>query len=284
MSRALVLAGGGVAGIAWELGVLLGIQDADPGLSAQLLAADVVVGTSAGSAVAAQVTSGVQLATLYEAQLAEATSELHVEVNAEELFAKLTLATQNARSPQQLRQALGEIALATDTVDEASRLVAVAARLPVPSWPARELLLPAIDAQSGEVVVFSPTSGVRLVDAVAASCAVPGVWPPVSIAGRRYIDGGVRSGTNADLAAGADEVLIITPTMPGTPAQLGASLDEELALLAPARVAVVYADEESLAAFGTNPLSPNTRAASARAGRAIGRAQAAAIVSALAGG
>lgn len=56
MKRALVLAGGGVAGIAWELGVLRGIQDTDPDLQSRLTAADIVVGTSAGSAVAAQIT------------------------------------------------------------------------------------------------------------------------------------------------------------------------------------------------------------------------------------
>jgi NTE family protein len=116
-----------------------------------------------------------------------------------------------------------------------------------------------------------------LVDAVAASCAVPGVWPPVAIGDRRYMDGGTRSMANSDLAAGADRVLVVLPTQAGAPALWGSSLDAELAALAPAAVAVVYADEASVEAFGTNALSPSTRAASARAGRAVGAAQAAAV-------
>ena len=53
-------------------------------------------------------------------------------------------------------------------------------------------------------MVFDAASDVRLLDAVGASCAVPGIWPPVTINGRRYIDGGIRSAANADLAAGCD--------------------------------------------------------------------------------
>jgi NTE family protein len=140
------------------------------------------------------------------------------------------------------------------------------------------MLLPAVDAVTGELMVFTRDSGVELVDAVAASCAVPGVWPPVTIGGRRYIDGGVRSGTNADLAAGADRVLIITPTLPDAPLLPWGSLEEELALLKPAATAVVSADQASIDAFGANPLAPDTRAPSAATGRAIGRAQAAKLV------
>jgi NTE family protein len=112
-------------------------------------------------------------------------------------------------------------------------------------------------------------------DAVAASCAVPGVWPPVSINGHRYMDGGgVRSLTNADLAAGCDRILVITPTPADAPQPWG-NLDDEIELLKPGRAQVVHVDPASLAAFGTNPLSPATRAPAARAGREIGQARAA---------
>jgi NTE family protein len=102
---------------------------------------------------------------------------------------------------------------------------------------------------------------------------VPGVWPPVKIGDRRYVDGGVRSGTNADLATGCDRVLVITPSLEGVPPVWG-NLDEELARLAPAEALVVYADTGSITAFGQNPLSPATRGPAARAGRAVGRANA----------
>jgi NTE family protein len=276
VDTAVVLAGGGVAGIAWELGVLRGIADADPTLARRILAADLMVGTSAGSSVAAQITSGVSLDDLYAAQLRTETAEIEVEVDMEKLFADFGAALAGASGPEDAGRRLGALARATSTVDPGVRLAAVDARLPVKEWPNRRLRLPAVDAETGALTVFSRESGVALVDAVAASCAVPGVWPPVPIAGRRFIDGGVRSLTNADLAAGADRVLIIQPTLEGAPPPWG-NLEAEIAALAPAAVYVISADQASVDAFGTNPLSPSTRAPAARAGRAVGAADAAGL-------
>jgi NTE family protein len=274
MKRALVLAGGGVAGIAWELGVLRGIQEVDPDLQSSLFAADLIVGTSAGSAVAAQITSGTALEDLYAAQLTGTSNEIEVNVNMEDLMARFTAAVSGAATSQDMRRRIGALAMSTQTIGEAERRTAIASRLPVHDWPDRVVLLPAIDAESGELMIFTRDSGATLADAVAASCAVPGVWPPVTISGHRYIDGGVRSATNADLAAGCDRVLVITPSLADTPAPWG-SLDDEIEQLKPADVRVVHADAASLAAFGMNPLSPTTRKPSALAGRKIGRAQAA---------
>jgi NTE family protein len=276
MRHALILAGGGVAGIAWELGVLRGLQDADPALADRVLAAELVVGTSAGSAVAAQITSGVPLSDLYDRQLSAESAEIEVELNMEELLARFTAATADLISQDEAMRAIGALALDTETVAEPVRQAAIAARLPVPDWPDRPVLLPAIDALTGELVVFSRDSGVALVDAVAASCAVPGIWPPVTINGRRYIDGGIRSATNADLAAGYDRTLIITPALPDQPAPFD-QLGGEVERLKPGLAQVIHADAASVAAFGTNPLSPATRPPAAQAGRAIGRAHAAAV-------
>src|SRR5215471_6981757 len=274
MKRALVLAGGGVAGIAWELGVLRGIQDADPDLESSLATADVIVGTSAGSAVAGQITSGTPLEDLYAVQLAPGSSEIEVDFDMDDLIARFASVADGATTAEEIRWRIGALALATPTVEESARRAAIAARLPVHAWPDRVVLLAAIEAETGELTVFTRESRVSLVDAVAASCAVPGIWPPVTIDGHRYVDGGVRSGTNADLAAGCDRVLIITPTPADAPSPWG-DLAGEVELLRPADVRVVHADEASLAAFGTNPLSPATRGPSARAGRELGRAQAA---------
>ncbi|TDC31655.1 patatin-like phospholipase family protein [Micromonospora sp. 15K316] len=276
MGSSLVLAGGGVAGIAWELGVLCGIADADPALADRILAADLVVGTSAGSAVAAQITSGVPLDDLYAAQLRAETAEIEVDVDTEKLFADYGAVLNGVSDPTEARRRLGALALAARTVEPAVRLAAIDARLPVKAWPGRDVRLPAVDAESGEVAVFTGDSGVSLRDAVAASCAVPGIWPPVAIGDRSYVDGGVRSMTNADLAAGADRVLIIQPVLEGTPQPWG-NLDDEIAALAPARVHVISADQASVDAFGTNALSPATRGPSAQAGRAVGRAHADAV-------
>lgn len=276
MKTALVLAGGGVAGIAWELGVLRGLRDADPGLADRVIGADVVVGTSAGSAVGAQITSGVDLDDLYAEQLAEATAEIEVELDMDRLFARLAEAAAAAASPVEVRRAIGAVALHTETVPEPVRHAAIQGRLPVPDWPDRDLRIPAVDARSGEVVVFTRDSGVRMVDAVAASCAVPGVWPPVTIGDHRYVDGGVRSSTNADLATGTDRVLVILPSPVDQPDPF-AQLDAETEALRPAAVFAVHADAASVAAFGVNPLSPATRGPSARAGREVGRSVAAEV-------
>jgi NTE family protein len=276
-STALVLAGGGVAGIAWELGVLRGLADADPGLADRVLAAGLVVGTSAGSSVAAQITSGVALDELYEAQLRPETAEIEVDVDLLALFAEMGTVMAGATDTQDAGRRMGALALAAPTVDPALRRTAIDARLPVAEWPERRMLIPAVDTESGEVAVFTRDSGVALVDAVAASCAVPGVWPPVAIGGRRYMDGGMRSMTNADLAAGVDRVLIVLPALAGAPQLWGSSLEAEIAALAPAAVSVIHADQASVDAFGTNALSPATRAAAARAGRSVGAARAAAV-------
>lgn len=276
MTNALVLAGGGVAGIAWELGVLQGIADADPALAARILAADVVLGTSAGSSVAAQITSGVPLDELYAAQLRPETAEIEVDVRLEQLMADFAAVMAGATSATDIGRRVGAFALSTATVAESERLAAIDARLPRKQWPERTVLIPAVDAVSGEMTVFTRDGGVTLLDAVAASCAVPGVWPPVTIGDRRFVDGGVRSGTNADLAAGAERILIVQPAPPGAPQPWG-SLDDEIKALAPGEAVVINADQASIDAFGLNPLSPATRAPAARAGRAIGAAQAPAL-------
>jgi NTE family protein len=274
--RALVLAGGGVAGIAWELGVLLGIRDEDPDLHARIVDADVVVGTSAGSTVAAQITGGGRFDDLYTAQLSDASTEIEVELDFAELMVRFATAIKGATGPQDMRRRIGALALDTPTISETARRAVVASRLPKATWPDRSLLLTAVEAETGALTVFTKESGVSLLDAVSASCAVPGVWPPVTIGDLRYIDGGVRSGTNADSAAGCDRVLIVTPSQPDVRQPWG-NLDDEIALLQPANVHVIYADDPSRDAFGTNPLSPTTRRPSAVAGRAVGRAASARV-------
>jgi NTE family protein len=265
-----------VAGIAWELGVLLGVRDVARDLSPELVAADVVIGTSAGSTVAAQITSGTDLEALFAMQLGETSSEIEVDIDFEAMMARFGAAVAGATSASEVRRRIGALALATQTVDEPARRAAIAGRLPSHAWPDRPVLVPAVDTETGGVDVFTRDSGVELVDAVAASCAVPGVWPPTTINGRRYIDGGIRSGTNADLAQGCDRILVITPSLADEPS-LFDHLQDEIEQLRPAEVFVVHADKTSQAAFGRNPLSPATRRPSAHAGRAIGRAHAADI-------
>ncbi|GAA0431048.1 patatin-like phospholipase family protein [Leifsonia naganoensis] len=270
-SGALVLAGGGVAGIAWETGVLLGLQDAEPMLVDSILSAETTfIGTSAGSTVAAQLAGGTPLGELFERQISEETAELNPEVDIQDLLASFAGAMTDVASAEEARRRVGAIALGARTVAPEARLAAIEARLSVKTWGEHPLLIPAVDTATGDLRVFDRDSGVSLVDAVAASCAVPGVWPPVAIDGTLYMDGGTRTSANADLAAGADRILILVPGPEESP--MGAALPAvELAALEPARVHAIFADDASLAAIGVNPLDPSTRPASARAGRELGR-------------
>jgi NTE family protein len=277
VKRGLVLGGGGVAGIAWETGMLAGL--ADEGVDV-VTGADLVIGTSAGSAVAAQVTTGATLDDLVARQLTppEESGEIAAEIDGVTIGRMFLRAMRDAENATEMRAALGRGALEADTVPEAARRAVIAHRLPVHEWPVdRDVRIVAADAESGEIRVFVASDGVDLVDAVAASCAVPGVWPPVTIDGRRYVDGGVRSVTNADLAAGCDVVLVLAP-FPETPAIADpdalAAID---AVARTARVLTITADDASTEAMGTNPLDPASRGPSVSAGRAQGRAAAHAV-------
>jgi NTE family protein len=269
-SKALVLAGGGVAGIAWELGMLDGLRQH----GIDVTDADLVVGTSAGSTVGAQVATG-QLDRAVAAQRDDQTAEIQVDIDLDQLRARFADLAVGASSVAEALARIGRMALDTDTVREAVRRAVVEARLPVHEWPDRRLVLVAVDAVDGTMVVFDRQSGVPLVDAVAASCAVPGVWPPATIDGRRYIDGGVRSFTNADLAAGCDRVLVLIPVELLGPAQ--EQFERELEGLGVTPTLVVRADRASLDTIGANPLDPKRRRPALEAAIAQSAAEAAAV-------
>jgi NTE family protein len=266
-----VLAGGGLAGIAWETGVLRGIADESPETAQALLDSDVLVGTSAGSTVAAQLGSGLGLDALFDRQTTSSTTELNPNVGIEqitELF--LTAMMQPNTTKAEKLQKIGAVALSTETVPEPVRRDVIAHRLPSHEWPQRVLRISAIDTATGELVMFDRASGVALVDAVAASCAVPGVWPPVTIGERRYMDGGVGSAINLVLADDCGVVVALLPQGRSVPSPFGAGAVEEVDAFGGSAFSV-FADDESLAAFGANPLDPACRAPSALAGREQGR-------------
>lgn len=271
MSEALVLGGGGVGGIAWITGLLAGLAEAGQDVTG----AGLIVGTSAGSTVAAQLGSGLTLEELYARQVDPAlqAAEIMAEMDLERFAAELGAVLGEAAGAEEMRRRVGEFALRSATVPEQERRAVIESRLPSHAWPARELKIVAVDADSGRARVFDKESGVGLVDAVAASCAVPGVWPPVTIQGRRYVDGGTRSIANVDYAAGASSVLVIVPMGAAEPFPSEKPLEQAVEELCAqgAEVALVEPDEASRAAVGDNPLDPATRRPAAEAGRRQGR-------------
>ncbi|MFE3498045.1 patatin-like phospholipase family protein [Streptomyces sp. NPDC059175] len=271
---ALVLGGGGLAGIGWEIGVLHGLARA----GADTTGADLIVGTSAGSVVGAQLTSGLlTLSELYDRQLADPEGEVPAGMGPT-VLARYLWGVLRSRDAEAYGARMGRLALAARTEPEELRRAVFAERLLTHQWPeARRLVVTAVDAATGVFHAFDRESGVNLLDAVGASCAVPGVWPPVTIDGRRFIDGGVRSSTNADLAAGYGTVVIVAPiTVGGGPVPSARAQASRLAA-AGARVVLITPDRAARRAFGRNVLDPARRAPSARAGLAQAEAHTEAV-------
>ena len=259
--RGLVLGGGGITGIAWEIGVLAGLAEA----GIDLASADVVVGTSAGSVVGAELLSGVPIEDVYEGQVRDAAGERTDRIGLG-VIARLLAVSLWTRHPERARARLGRAAIAARTGPE-SEWRARFEGLSSHEWPERRLLITSVDAESGEAQVFERGSGVPLVDAVAASCAVPLVFPPVTIGGRRYIDGGVRSLANADLATGCDRVVVLAPVTAAL--RRAVAVSGQLASLGPGvRSVAVSPDRAARRAIGSNVLDPARRPSAARAGRA----------------
>lgn len=278
--RALVLGGGGSTGNAWLIGVVAGLYDA--GLDVTV--AERIIGTSAGSTAAAQVTGRTPpdlLADILDAPpppdrpqgAPRGRASAQVGAHLQRTDAIIAAADDVA----DLRRRMGAAALELDgssdaTVQERWRTT-VAARLPRQSWPDQALLITAVDAETGEPVVFDRDSGVSLVDAVAASCSSAFAF---RIGDRRYVDGGYRTNAdNADLAAGCGRVLVLSPLggRSRTPVAWGTHLSSQVEALraAGSDVVAVFPDADSGRLFGGNAMDLSLRPAAARAGRAQGR-------------
>jgi NTE family protein len=197
-----------------------------------------------------------------------------------------------ATSAADLQRAMGAFGLESDSILEPGaeqRRAMVAARLPRLEWPNRPMIVVAINAHTGELAAFDRDSGVDLVDAVTASTALPGSTPTHSINGTRYINGGVRSAENADLASGYANVVVLSPfggrSGPLPEGQFeglrrqpewGTDLPSQVEALRKqgSHVEVMTPDSDSRAAMGTNQMDPATRIPSARAGFAQGKQEA----------
>ena len=266
MTLALVLGGGGLVGIAWETGLLAGLRQAGLDLSR----ADLIVGTSAGSVVGAQLATGGDLDDLYARQLTPPARPL-LPATAAGLIAFAQAYAEAAPSgvmTQPARARLGALALEAAVPSEAAYLQGIAALLPIHDWPERRLLLTAVDAGDGSFAVWDKESRIPLPLAVAASCAVPLIFPPVFIHGRRYMDGGLRSTVNADLAQGCDGVIILSPfaSLPGQPAPAEAEVNRLRA--SGHRVQLILPDQAAAHALGPNLMDPAACVPAAQSGRA----------------
>ena len=263
-NRSLVLGGGGLVGIAWLVGVASGLADGGIDLIGDQ-APDTIVGTSAGSIVGALLARRQPLGELRELSLdnetaktaQEALSEIDLMALVEgfDLWAKL-----EDNQPASLVP-VGQFASKAKTIDEASFLKSFSETTIGGSWPSDGYRCAAVDVDTGALRAFASTDGVELSRAVAASCSVPGIFPPITVGTSRYTDGGLRSGTNADLVTGSTTVLILAPmgSVKNDPLDVASKrlLDAEVAALeaAGSLVTVMLPDDETNTATMISPLA-----------------------------
>ncbi len=295
--RALVLGGGGPVGIAWESGLIAGLEASGVRLSD----AERIIGTSAGSVVGAQLalgSSGADLEAAQRQQSARAPSRDLGQTQAQPsdtadapkteraakapgpdmrgFMALMAAKPTDADAELAWRVRVGDYALAASSISE-DAFIATFGRIAGAPWPARDFRCTAIDAGTGAFKVWTHADHVSLGAAVASSCAVPGFYPCISIAGTRYYDGGLRSATNADLASDAEVVVLISVMPTSALAPRGASaanpLDAEIAQLRSqgTRVELIVADAASREAFGPNLMDARRRMGALEAGIAQGR-------------
>ncbi|MBM6400247.1 patatin-like phospholipase family protein [Phycicoccus sonneratiae] len=266
LERALVLAGGGATGIAWEAGIILGLRDE----GVDVRDADTMIGTSAGSMVAAHLRLGTDEGDAFARIREGAPLASYGRLGAADAGRYVRAQVARTRDPREGRALVSRAALSAATPTEEEWLDTVGLGLIGRQWPHGRLLVTAVDAETGTSVVFDGSGEVPLERAVAASCAVPGVFPAVEVAGRRYVDGGLRSIANADLAAGHRRILVLSP-YPVGPHLRDLPRMQLRALRPQSRTHLVVPDAKDLWAMGANPLDMTRGAATFEAARAHGR-------------
>ncbi len=275
MKLGLVMGGGGIIGIAWETGVLAGLQE-ECGFDPR--AATVIMGSSAGSVIGAQAALGRDLDELVAIQLRPArgaggqrpvpnfTSGPQAEI--------MRLMTTGRGEEHAVR--IGELAMSVETfLSEDAYVDSFRSMIASERWPEVDLRVTSCDCTSGEGVIWSRDSTIDLVRAVASSCAIPGFFPTVGFKGRRYMDGPRGQGYTAKVLSetGADTALFIGPL--AALAQFSSMMEAELELVRAAGIELhMVTGGPELTALAPNLMDISVRAAAVDAGLADGRAAA----------
>jgi NTE family protein len=309
--RALVLGGGGPVGIAWEAGVIRGL--AEGGVDLTLV--EHVIGTSAGAFIGARVALGhtpADIAAPYEGEASSAEGQRSSSTKSSDgsassstkspsaspetanlafLFQKIQDAARAGRSSAEIARELGAYALDAEPMDEeefVARFTPTLGADGVGAWPSRSYVCTAFDAHDGAFKIWDAAAGADLTRAVASSCAVPGVFPAITIGGRRYFDGGVLSTTNAHLARGCDVVFVLAVTevlmrYADMTREKKTPLQREIQQLREggARVEVIALDTDALQAVGPNLMDRSRQALAMREGMRQGRAETARLGAAI---
>lgn len=268
--RGLILGGGGVVGLAWEIGILHGLASA----GVTFTDADEVIGTSAGAFAGAALFDSRGLGWAFDRQMTEAVDEISADFPPEVIEALTSILQTYWHDPEEAGRRLGIFSLDAKTVDTEARMAVVRDRLGTDQWPSDRLRFTAIDADSGKLHLLDSKSGLDIASAAAASGAAPGIWPVVEAAGRQWIDGGSVSSANEHFAENFDACLVISPM---TLDLLVTPMKSRLEALSKTNSLLISPDEKSAAAIGANPFDASRRPAAAQAGYEQGRAMAAEV-------
>ncbi|BDT90785.1 hypothetical protein IFM12275_07610 [Nocardia sputorum] len=251
-SVALVLGGGGPVGIAWLAGLATGLRES----GVDLALADRFVGTSAGAVVGAVLADGGDPARLLRPPSVSAP----VRADPARMGEILAVLRTPGQDPAEGRRRAGALALAARVGDPDEHIARIGGLAGVAQWPERDLVVTAIDITTGDLRAWTRDGAASLPAALASSTAVPGVFPPIPIDGSLYVDGGLRSPVNADLAAGADVVVIAEPL-----AHMFPRIPSDRELGSATEISIVP-DNDAIAAFGLDVFAPAALAPAHAAG------------------
>lgn len=280
-TRALVLGGGGPVGIAWETGLLAGLAES----GADVSGADWILGTSAGSVAGVLLATGRTPAQMLEAEFATAARAKEAQAagpgkapDLMPLMAVFAKRPPQGDMPIELMRELGQISLNGETVSEEVFIKGFGPIADDQPWPERYACT-AVDTATGEFQLWTSETAAPLGRGVASSCSVPAIFPPITIEGRRYMDGGMRSGTNADLARDHGKVVIVAVMPPAFAPMMLPRLEAEAAVIRAngGEALLLVPDAACGEAFGVNLMDSSNREAIARAGFAQGQAEAARV-------
>jgi NTE family protein len=204
-------------------------------------AADLVVGTSAGAIVGAILARGGDPGRL-AALPAPADPGGGVRTDPDALAEVLATLSDPVLERGEALRRVGRLALTASTGGQELAIARMRFLVGAAEWPDRPLLIPSVDAETGEPVIWDRHGAASLPQAVAASTAFPATAPPITIDGRRYIDGALRAGTNADLAGDARVVIVAEPMAHLYGTSSTATGAEEVVRLVP--------DADAIEAFG----------------------------------
>ena len=264
--KAIVLGGGGITGIAWESGIIASLISA----GINLAEADTILGTSAGAFVGSALASGYDMEDYYAMQQGGNSEEPSISASLMTRLLWIKAFVYGGKKQNKIGKSLGRIAQnhpSKVSLDE--RLAIVRSRLVVKTFPPK-LKVTAIDALSGETHLFDDQSGISLEQAVAASGAVPGVWPSISFNGTTWIDGGMISSTNALLVQNSKKIIILSP-LPKRNGFIPGAFEDAEKLKDHAEVFLFTPDEKSKEAIGANIYDTTNCKACANAGYEQGK-------------